>query len=82
MPVQGKAAVSEKKRRQAEFIENSFGKDILNFLADATVNEIYVNDDRFLRIDTIYGRKIQIFVLMRLISAVFVKVFLAITIKS
>mgnify|MGYP000757091357 CR=1 FL=1 len=53
MPDTGKNAVSEKKRRQAEFIENSFGKDILRFLSDDTVNEIYVNDDRFLRIDTI-----------------------------
>lgn len=57
MPDTGKNAVGEKKRRQAEFIENSFGEDILRFLSDDTVNEIYVNDDRFLRIDTIYGRK-------------------------
>lgn len=49
--------ITEKKARQSAFIENSFGKDILRYLADDTVTEIYVNDDGYLRLDTITGRK-------------------------
>lgn len=43
--------------RQAELVKNALGSEILSYLDDPTVNEVYVNQDYILRIDTMSGRK-------------------------
>lgn len=48
---------TDKLTRADKFILNSMGDEILKYLDDDTVNEVYVNDDYKLRLDTIYGRK-------------------------
>lgn len=42
--------------RLEQFLLDSFGDDILKFLDDETVNEVYVNEDYRVWKDTIYGR--------------------------
>ena len=53
----GNTEPTETQRRQGNLILSSFGEEILHYWKDESVNEIYLNDDYFLRLDTIYGRK-------------------------
>lgn len=43
------------EKRQAELVKDSLGKEILKYLDDPEVNEVYINQDYSLRIDTISG---------------------------
>lgn len=45
------------EKRQAELVKDSLGKEILKCLDDPEVNEVYINQDYSLRIDTISGRR-------------------------
>lgn len=45
------------EKRQAELVKDSLGKEILKYLDDPEVNEVYINQDYSLRIDTISGRR-------------------------
>ena len=45
------------EKRQAELVTDSLGKEILKYLDDPEVNEVYINQDYSLRIDTISGRR-------------------------
>ena len=44
--------------RKIASLLRDLGANILRYVFDKDVNEIYVNEDHQLRIDTIYGRKI------------------------
>lgn len=45
------------EKRQAELVKDSLGKEILKYLDDPEVNEVYINQDYSLRVDTISGRR-------------------------
>ena len=45
------------EKRQAELVKDSLCKEILKYLDDPEVNEVYINQDYSLRIDTISGRR-------------------------
>ena len=45
------------EKRQAGLVKDSLGKEILKYLDDPEVNEVYINQDYSLRIDTISGRR-------------------------
>jgi len=51
------AMIDTTEKRQAELVKDSLGKEILKYLDDPEVNEVYINQDYSLRIDTISGRR-------------------------
>lgn len=45
------------EKRQSELVKNALGSEILGYLDAPNVNEVYINQDYFLRLDTTSGRK-------------------------
>ena len=50
------AEESESDRRAKRFVLNSLGEDILKYLHDPNITEVYVNQDNMLRIESYSGR--------------------------
>lgn len=50
------AEESESDRRAKRFVLNSLGEDILKYLQDPNITEVYVNQDNMLRIESYSGR--------------------------
>ena len=50
------AEESESDRRAKRFVLNSLGEEILKYLHDPNITEVYVNQDNMLRIESYSGR--------------------------
>lgn len=45
------------EKRQADLVKNALGGEILKYLDAPEINEVYINQDYFLRLDTTSGRR-------------------------